>query len=225
MHEGLEWQWESFPEYLDALDKTPLAIDVGTQIPHGAVRAFVMGERGVQHEAATPDDIEEMAKLVAEAIHAGALGFSTSRTEKHKDSSGELTPSITALEDEPVGIAAVGHRNRCAAGHFRLLQFENEFKMFRRMAKPGRPVSITVEQQDARPEWQQLLDAFEHAQTDGLPMYGQVPPRATGVLLGLTASLNPLMIYPAFRDIQNSCREERLHREDPEFSAAVATAD
>lgn len=226
LHEGLEWQWESFPEYLDALDKTPLAIDVGTQIPHGAVRAFVMGERGVQHEAATPDEIEEMAKLVAEAIHAGALGFSTSRTEKHKDSSGELTPSITALEDELVGIAkAVGDTGTgVLQGISDFYNFENEFKMFRRMAEAsGRPVSITVEQQDARPEWwQQLLDALEHAQADGLPMYGQVPPRATGVLLGLTASLNPLMIYPAFRDIQKLPLEEKVAiMRDPEFKAKL----
>jgi N-acyl-D-aspartate/D-glutamate deacylase len=226
LHEGLEWQWESFPEYLDALDKTPLAIDVGTQIPHGAVRAFVMGERGVQHEAATPDEIEEMAKLVAEAIHAGALGFSTSRTEKHKDSSGELTPSITALEDELVGIAkAVGDTGTgVLQGISDFYNFENEFKMFHRMAEAsGRPVSITVEQQDARPEWwQQLLDALEHAQADGLPMYGQVPPRATGVLLGLTASLNPLMIYPAFRDIQKLPLEEKVAiMRDPEFKAKL----
>ena len=226
LHEGLKWQWESFPEYLDALDKTPLAIDVGTQIPHGAVRAFVMGERGVQHEAATADEIEEMAGLVAEAIHAGALGFSTSRTEKHKDSSGELTPSIKALEDELVGIAkAVGDTGTgVLQGISDFYNFENEFKMFRRMVEAsGRPVSITVEQQDARPEWwQQLLDALEQAQEDGLPMYGQVPPRATGVLLGLTASLNPLMIYPAFRDIQKLPLDEKIAiMKDPEFKAKL----
>lgn len=226
LHEGLKWQWESFPEYLDALDKSPLAIDVGTQIPHGALRAFVMGERGVQHEPATSDEIEEMAGLVAEAIKAGALGFSTSRTEKHKDSSGELTPTITALEDELVGIAkAVGETGTgVLQGISDFYNFENEFKMFRRMVEAsGRPVSITVEQQDARPEWwQQLLDALEEAQKDGLPMYGQVPPRATGVLLGLTASLNPLMTYPAYRDIHKLPLIERVATmKDPEFKAKL----
>lgn len=226
LHEGLKWQWESFPEYLDALDKTPLAIDVGTQIPHGALRAFVMGERGVQHEEATREEIEEMARLVAEAIHAGALGFSTSRTEKHKDSSGVLTPTITALEEELVGIAkAVGETGTgVLQGISDFYNFENEFKMFRRMVEAsGRPVSITVEQQDARPEWwQQLLDALDQAQADGLPMYGQVPPRATGVLLGLTASLNPLMTYPAYRDIQQLPLDERVAiMKDPEFKAKL----
>lgn len=226
LHEGLKWQWESFPEYLDALEKSPLAIDVGTQIPHGAVRAFVMGERGVQHEPATEAEIAEMAALVAEAIKAGALGFSTSRTEKHKDSSGELTPSITALEDELVGIAkAVGETGTgVLQGISDFYNFDNEFKMFKRMVEAsGRPVSITVEQQDARPEWwQQLLDALEEAQAQGLPMYGQVPPRATGILLGLTASLNPLMTYPAYRDIHKLPLIERVAiMRDPEFKAKL----
>lgn len=228
LHEGLKWQWESFPEYLDALDNSPLAIDVGTQIPHGAVRAFVMGERGVQHEPATEAEITQMASIVADAIKAGALGFSTSRTEKHKDSSGELTPSITALEDELVGIAkAVGETGTgVLQGISDFYNFDNEFKMFRRMVEAsGRPVSITVEQQDARPEWwQQLLDALEAAQADGLPMFGQVPPRATGVLLGLTASLNPLMVYPAYRDIHRLPLEERVAiMRDPAFKQNLLT--
>ncbi|SVB88900.1 uncharacterized protein METZ01_LOCUS241754, partial [marine metagenome] len=96
LHEGIIWQWESFPEYLEALDNKPLAIDVGTQIPHGAVRAYVMGQRGIDREEATLEEIEQMSQIVKEAIQAGAFGFSTSRTEKHRDSSGALTPSITA---------------------------------------------------------------------------------------------------------------------------------
>ena len=104
LHEGIDWRWESFPEYLDTLEQTPLAIDVGTQVPHGAVRAYVMGERGPAHETASPEEILRMGELVAEAIEAGALGFSTSRTEKHRDSSGVLTPTITAHEDELVTI-------------------------------------------------------------------------------------------------------------------------
>lgn len=226
LHEGLKWQWESFPEYLDALEKSPLAIDVGTQIPHGALRAYVMGERGIQHEAATKDEVNEMAALVAEAIKAGALGFSTSRTEKHKDSSGVLTPTLTALEDELVGIAkAVGETGTgVLQGISDFYDFDAEFKMFRRMVEAsGRPVSITVEQQDARPEWwQQLLDALEQAQADGLPMYGQVPPRATGILLGLTASLNPLMSYQSYRDIHKLPLEERVSiMKDPEFKSRL----
>ncbi len=202
LHEGIRWSWESFPEYLDALERSPLAIDVGTQVPHGAVRAFVMGERGPAHEVATPDEIAEMASVVREAIEAGALGFSTSRTEKHKDSSGVVTPSITAHEDELVGIAgALREADRgVLQGISDFYDFESEFAMFRRMAEAsGRPVSITVEQQDARPDWwRTLLDAVTEAQADGLEMRGQVPPRATGVLLGLTATLNPFSFHPSF---------------------------
>tara|TARA_R110002072_G_scaffold31735_18_gene97704 strand:+ start:24909 stop:26624 length:1716 start_codon:yes stop_codon:yes gene_type:complete len=226
LHEGLNWQWESFPEYLDALDKSPLAIDVGTQIPHGAVRAYVMGDRGVQHEPAQADEVEQMAKIVQDAIYAGALGFSTSRTEKHKDSAGVLAPTVTALEAELVGIAkAVGETGTgVLQGISDFYDFENEFKVFRSMVEAsGRPVSITVEQQDARPEWwEQLLNALDTAQADGLPMYGQVPPRATGILMGLTASLNPLMIYPAYRDIHKLPLEERVAQmRDPAFKAEL----
>ncbi len=202
LHEGIRWRWETFPEYLDALETTPLAIDVGTQVPHGAVRAYVMGPRGPAREVATPEEIDGMARVVREAIEAGALGFSTSRTEKHRDVNGEVTPSITAHEDELVGIArALGETGKgVLQGISDFYDFEHEWKMFRRMAEvSGRPCSITVEQQDARPDWwRQLLDAVDAAQADGLEMRGQVPPRATGVLLGLTATLNPFSFCPSF---------------------------
>ncbi len=214
LHEGIDWRWESFPEYLDALDRTPLAIDVGTQVPHGAVRAYVMGERGPAHEVATPDEVAAMAAVVREAIEAGALGFSTSRTEKHKDSSGVLTPSITAHEDELVGIArAVGETGTgVLQGISDFYDFEAEFGLFRRMAEAsGRPISLTVEEQDARPEWwRQLLDGISSAQADGVPMRGQVPPRATGILLGLTATLNPFSFHPSFKPLRGLPLDEQV---------------
>ena len=204
LHEGIRWRWETFPEYLDALETTPLAIDVGTQVPHGAVRAYVMGARGPARAIATPEEIEGMAQVVREAIEAGALGFSTSRTEKHRDVNGQVTPSITAHEDELVGIAkALRDAGKgVLQGISDFYDFEAEFEMFRRMAEAsGRPCSITVEQQDARPDWWRLLlDAVEKAQAEGLEIRGQVPPRATGVLLGLTATLNPFSFCPSFRD-------------------------
>ncbi len=227
LHEGIQWRWESFPEYLDALDDTPLAIDVGTQVPHGAVRAYVMGERGPAHEVATPEEIESMGTVVREAIEAGALGFSTSRTEKHKDSSGVLTPTITAHEDELVGIArAVGATGKgVLQGISDFYDFDSEFQLFRKMvAESGRPMSLTVEQQDARPEWwKQLLDSISAAQADGLPMRGQVPPRATGVLLGLTATLNPFSFHPSFAEVGRAATlEEKVALlRDPERQARL----
>ena len=214
LHEGIDWAWESFPEYLDALEKKPLAIDVGTQIPHGAVRAYVMGERGINHEEASSEEIEEMKQIVQEAVKAGAYGFSTSRTEKHNDVNGNLTPSITAHKTELVEIAkSLGEINQgVLQGISDFYDFDSEFDIFKTMSKEsGRPISITVEQQDARPEWWlQLLDGIQEAQTEGVNMYGQVPPRATGILMGLTATLNPFRFHPSYMEIADLSLEERV---------------
>ena len=214
LHEGIDWEWESFPEYLDALEKKPLAIDVGTQIPHGAVRAYVMGERGINHEEASQEEIDRMKEIVQEAIKAGAYGFSTSRTEKHNDVNGNLTPSITAHKNELVEIAkSLGEINQgVLQGISDFYDFDSEFDIFKSMSKEsGRPISITVEQQDARPEWwEQLLDGIEDAQSEGINMYGQVPPRATGILMGLTATLNPFRFHPAYMEIADLSLEERV---------------
>ena len=214
LHEGIDWEWESFPEYLDALEKKPLAIDVGTQIPHGAVRAYVMGERGINHEEASLEEIDEMKKIVQEAVKAGAYGFSTSRTEKHNDVNGNLTPSITAHKTELVEIAkSLGEINQgVLQGISDFYDFDSEFDIFKTMSQEsGRPISITVEQQDARPEWWlQLLDGIEDAQSEGVNMYGQVPPRATGILMGLTATLNPFRFHPSYMEIAELSLEERV---------------
>jgi N-acyl-D-aspartate/D-glutamate deacylase len=222
LHEGIDWEWESFPEYLNALEKKPLAIDVGTQIPHGAVRAYVMGERGINHEEATQEEIDEMKQIVQEAVEAGAYGFSTSRTEKHNDVNGNLTPSITAHKTELVEIAkALGEINKgVLQGISDFYDFDSEFDIFKSMSsESGRPISITVEQQDARPEWWlQLLDGIEDAQSQGINMFGQVPPRATGILMGLTATLNPFRFHPSYMEIADLDLEERVKiMKDPVF--------
>ena len=214
LHEGIDWEWESFPEYLDALEKKPLAIDVGTQIPHGAVRAYVMGERGINHEEASKDEITKMKEIVREAVEAGAYGFSTSRTEKHNDVNGKLTPSITAHKTELVEIAkSLGEIDKgVLQGISDFYDFESEFDVFKTMSKEsGRPISITVEQQDARPDWWiQLLDGIEDAQSEGIQMFGQVPPRATGILMGLTATLNPFRFHPSYMEIAEMPLDERV---------------
>ena len=214
LHEGIDWEWESFPEYLDAIEKKPLAIDVGTQIPHGAVRAYVMGERGINHEEASKDEITKMKEIVREAVEAGAYGFSTSRTEKHNDVNGKLTPSITAHKTELVEIAkSLGEIDKgVLQGISDFYDFESEFDIFKTMSKEsGRPISITVEQQDARPDWWiQLLDGIEDAQSEGIQMFGQVPPRATGILMGLTATLNPFRFHPSYMEIAEMPLDERV---------------
>ena len=222
LHEGIDWEWESFPEYLNALEKKPLAIDVGTQIPHGAVRAYVMGERGINHEEATQEEIDEMKQIVQEAVEAGAYGFSTSRTEKHNDVNGNLTPSITAHKTELVEIAkSLGQINKgVLQGISDFYDFDSEFDIFKSMSsESGRPISITVEQQDARPDWWlQLLDGIEDAQSQGINMFGQVPPRATGILMGLRATLNPFRFHPSYMEIADLDLEERVKiMKDPVF--------
>ena len=222
LHEGIDWEWESFPEYLNALEKKPLAIDVGTQIPHGAVRAYVMGERGINHEEATQEEIDEMKQIVQEAVEAGAYGFSTSRTEKHNDVNGNLTPSITAHKTELVEIAkSLGEINKgVLQGISDFYDFDSEFDIFKSMSsESGRPISITVEQQDARPDWWlKLLDGIEDAQSQGINMFGQVPPRATGILMGLTATLNPFRFHPSYMEIADLDLEERVKiMKDPVF--------
>ena len=222
LHEGINWQWESFPEYLDILENKPLAIDVGTQIPHGAVRAYVMGQRGIDREEATQEEIDQMSQIVKEAIQAGAFGFSTSRTEKHRDSSGALTPSITAHKNELVSIAnSIGELNSgVLQGISDFYDFESEFDIFKEMSQSsGRPISITVEQMDQRPDWwHQLLDGIEAAQNEGINMYGQVPPRATGINMGLEVTLNPFTFYPSFYDLSKKSLEEKVATmRDPKF--------
>jgi len=226
LHEGINWQWESFPEYLDILENKPLAIDVGTQIPHGAVRAYVMGQRGINREEATQEEIDRMSQLVKEAIQAGAFGFSTSRTEKHRDSSGALTPSITAHKNELVSIAnSIGELNSgVLQGISDFYDFESEFDIFKEMSQSsGRPISITVEQMDQRPDWwRQLLDGIEAAQNKGINMYGQVPPRATGINMGLEVTLNPFTFYPSFYDLSKKSLEEKVATmRDPKFKKKV----
>ena len=226
LHEGINWQWESFPEYLDILENKPLAIDVGTQIPHGAVRAYVMGTRGINREEATQEEIDRMSQLVKEAIQAGAFGFSTSRTEKHRDSSGALTPSITAHKNELVSIAnSIGELNSgVLQGISDFYDFESEFDIFKEMSQSsGRPISITVEQMDQRPDWwHQLLDGIEAAQNKGINMYGQVPPRATGINMGLEVTLNPFTFYPSFYDLSKKSLEEKVATmRDPKFKKKV----
>lgn len=207
---GLPWTWQSFPEYLDALDARRFDIDLATQLPHAALRVHVMRERGVAREPATPDDIREMAVIARGAVEAGALGFSTSRTLNHRTRAGEPTPTLTAEEDELTGIAmglAAANGGRGAG----VLQFvsdfrpdpASEFAMFRRIVEAsGRPLSFSLAQSHAAPDsYRILLDALREAVDAGLPMKAQVSARAVGVLFGLDLTLNPFSAHKAYKEI------------------------
>ena len=202
LHAGIPWGWESFGEYLDAIDRH-FDIDVGAQVPHGAVRLYVMGQRGADREPATPDDIGRMGELVADGVRAGAFGFTTSRTRNHRTSRGEYTPSLTAEADELIGIAkAMGATGRGVLEVVSdFLDVDEEFATLRAMVEAsGRPLSVSIAQSDRKPDtpWR-LLEHLEQANADGLAMTGQVPARAIGILLGLELTLHPFMLSPTMK--------------------------
>ena len=214
LHEGLRWNWNSFGEFLDAVDSIPHDIDVAMQVPHGALRLNVMGERGANHEDATPDDIAAMAELARQGIEAGALGFSTSRTRNHKTSTGAYTPTLTAAPDELIGIAqgvgATGTGVLQVVSDF--LDPDGEFAMLRDMvATSGRPMSISIARNPMVPDaFRGLLDRLTAANADGLAMTGQVAPRAVGLILGLECTLNPFLTNPVYREIADRPLAERV---------------
>ncbi len=215
--EGLTWDWESFPEYLDSIEKKPHALDFAAQMPHGALRGYVMGDRGADHnERPTPDEIAEMARLTREAIEAGAVGFTTSRTVNHKTVEGEHTPSYTATSDELWGIAE--GLKQAGAGVFEIVgdfpDLEPEFAMVRQMAeRSGRPMSVSVAQLNDRPEdWRRMLELISEAQADGVALHAQVAPRAVGVIMSLEASIQPFMNNPVFQELAALSPEARAAR-------------
>jgi N-acyl-D-aspartate/D-glutamate deacylase len=226
LHEGLPWSWSSFPEYLDAIERMPHDIDVCAQVPHGALRVYVMGERGARREAATDGEIAEMSRLVEHALAAGALGFTSSRTVQHRTSTGEPTPTLTAAEAELRGIAA-GLR-RAGAGVIEMISdfddLDGEFDLFCRMVEDaGRPMTISLAQRDSAPDnWKVLLARIEGAAARGLPMKGQVAVRPIGVLLGLECSLHPFVACPSYRAIAKLALADRVREmRDPELRRRI----
>ena len=226
LSEGLPWNWNSFPDYLDALDQRRTDIDFAAQLPHAALRVNVMGERGADREPATPADIAAMAEQAEAAMRAGALGFTTSRTLNHRTSDGQPTPTLTAAEDELQGIAQ--GLKRAGAG---VLQFVSdfpdpvaEFGMMRRLVeRSGRPLSFSLVQADRAPDaWRMLLGFLENATADGLPMRAQVCGRPVGIMLGLELTLNPFTFHPSYRAIARQPLAEQLAAlRDPDFRARL----
>ena len=216
MSDGIEWEWESFEGYLDALDRRRFVCDVGAQIPHGALRTYVMGERGAANEAATEEDIARMAALVESGLRAGALGFSTSRTPIHKSIDGELVPGTTAADDEILGIgraiAAAGHGVfEYSPDHVRVGE---EFGWMRELAAITRlPVSFNLNQPDTDPDyWKSSISLLEQAAADDLPIYCQVAGRAIGILFAFDLTLHPFLFKPAWGELSLLPPDERRAR-------------
>ena len=224
--EGIQWDWESFPEYLNALDSMPRALDVATQIPHGPVRTYVMGDRGAKNEKATTEDIEEMAGLVKEGLEAGALGFSTSRTILHRAKDGEVVPGTNAEDEEVLGIGRamgeVGHGIFEVASD--LAPEGDELAWMSQLGKEtGRPVAFACLQSPADPnQWRRLLDAVEKDRAEGGCLTPQVAQRPAGLLLGWESTLHPFVAHPGYQALADLPREERRAKlADPAVRAQI----
>ena len=231
--EGLSWDWESFPDYLDALERRTYAVDIGAQMPHAALRAYVMGERGGDSANAPRDDeIAAMRALTREAIEAGALGFTTSRTIQHRSRTGENIGTLTAGRAELLGIvAALKDTN---AGVVQLISdtylsadedfATSEMDLIVDLARAcGRPISFTVQQPDhAQDRWRTLFARIATAQAGGLSIQAQVAPRPIGIVLGHAATINPFILCPSYRAIRETPLAARIAAlRDPARKAAI----
>jgi len=230
LQEGLKWNWESFGDFLNALEEIPHDIDFGAQLPHGALRVYVMGDRGAKQEPATDQDIFKMAALAREAMRDGALGFSTSRTLNHKTADGNNTPSYGAAEKELVGIA-MGLK-QAGLGVLQVVSDfpggEREFGVLRRMVEAsGRPLSVSVGQAHVAPEsYKNILGWLKQANDDGLTMRAQVCGRPVGILLGLELTLNPFSGHPVYKEIADRPFAERLGAlRDPAFQTRLLASE
>ena len=211
---GLAWNWRSFPDYMDVLASRRFDIDIAAQLPHGPVRVFAMGQRALDLEPANAQDIACMAGIAREAMAAGALGFTTSRTLNHRGSNGGLTPSLKAAEDELSGIALA--LTEAGAGVLQVvsdvLEPETELPMLQRVVeRSGRPLSISLMQVHYAPDrWRIILDWIAAAAAKGLPILGQVCGRPIGRLLGFELSENPFSYCPGFLELAHLSVLDRL---------------
>ena len=227
LREGIRWEWESFPEFMDALDRSHPAIDIGAQVPHAAVRAYVMGKRGAANEAATADDLREMSALVREGMKAGALGFTGTRTSNHRSFEGVDAPGY-GVDTEEVTILA---KAAAAAGVGGIIGFvldyvdvDKEIAWLRRLHREcGLPVwTNLVQTYDAPRKYAAVLARMTEAAAAGEQLYGQAPGRPLGGLLGLTSSRNPFMMHPSYKTIAHLPLAERVAKlRDPAFRARL----
>jgi N-acyl-D-amino-acid deacylase len=232
LHEGIAWEWETFPQYLDALAKRRWTMDVGTQVPHGAVRAYVMGERGAKNQPATPDDIAAMARLVKEGVAAGAFGFSTSRTIAHRAIDGEPVPGTFAAEDELFGIGRVlGELGRgifelagAGAAGEDIAAPKREIDWMRRLSREiRRPVTFTLLQVNAAPDlWREQFELSVAALNEGAQIYPQVAGRPFGLMIGHQTKIHPFNDRPTFVALLSRTLEERVRAmRDPEVKRKI----
>ena len=231
--EGITWGWETFPDYMDVLDRMPHTIDFLNHVPHDALRVYVMGERAGYDQAATVEDIAEMRRLLRVALEAGAMGFSTGRSDNHRSAVGDWTPASEAGGDELAGIAqafvGLNHGVVQAVSDFNVLHgdehFEAEWAVLEQMlgAAGGRPMSVSTMQRDHSPEqWRWILDRAAKCTEKGYDVRCQVASRGIGVMLGLQATFHPFMGFPTYKAISHLPLAERVQAmRDPELKARM----
>jgi len=213
--EGIDFRWESFGDYLDVLEATPRIMDIGAQVPHAALRFYVMGERGADHaEVPSEDEIARMGTLLETALADGALGFTTSRTTKHRAADGRPTPSLSAQEPELAGLAQAMRRAGRGIIEVNSDFGDGEFALLRQAAElAGRPLSVLLVQVDNAPDlWRETLGAVDAACADGLPFNAQVGCRPIGMLMGMEATVHPFTTHPAWLALSDLTPAERIAR-------------
>jgi N-acyl-D-amino-acid deacylase len=223
---GLSWEWETFPQFMDELERRPRAIDICAQAAHLPTRVYVMGDRAVRREAATPDDIAEMRKLTIEALQAGAFGFTTSRTDSHKFPDGELVPTRDADDHELLGIgSALGVTGTGAFGMNSDFDDEEfELRWMRKLAKDtGRPVWFLLTDRYEDPQrWRRLIKAVHEMRGQGLPITAQMAGRPIGVMMGVGTALNPFTVRPTYKKLESlPINEQRKRLRDPEVRRQI----
>ena len=228
--EGIEWTWETFPEYLDTLEHRRWTMDVGTQVAHGAVRGYVMGERGAANEPASAEDIALMSKLVEEGLRAGAVGFTTTRTVLHRAKDGELAAGTTAEVEELLGLGdALGAAGTGVFGVASdMIDPTPEFEwMIEISRRTGRPVTFGCLQNDVRPEqWRELLDRAADANAAGARIVPQVAGRPACLLFGFESSVHPFITHRAYREIAHLPLAERVAQlRTPERREAILSEE
>jgi N-acyl-D-aspartate/D-glutamate deacylase len=212
--EGMTWNWESFPEYLDALEKMPRTVDVATHVPHGAIRAYVLGDREKPGAVPTDEDIERMSAIVEEGLRAGALGFSTSRTILHRDVDGELVPGTTATKEELIGIGrAMG---RVGYGVFEMASdMKREWDEFGWMGdlsrETGLPVTFAALQSIAKEmSLDEQIAATAEENAKGANIVAQIALRGNGIIMAWQGTVHPFLFKPAWKEIAELPWEEKL---------------
>jgi N-acyl-D-aspartate/D-glutamate deacylase len=228
LHEGIRWGWETIPEYLDAVAAMPRTVDVGVQVPHNAVRLFVMGERALRREAATAEDMAAMARIVVDGIAAGAVGFTTANTIGHRDAKGNPTYARHVAAEELYAIGeAMGAAGRGVIQLFNDFYRENldDFPEVLELARRSkRPLSFTLEQDDWWPEgfWQGLLKACASVNAAGFEMRAQVAPRPLGSIQTLAGTIHPFVTRPTYMAMAHLPLAERVARlRDPAVRAQL----